>query len=336
MVHHRRPGLTLLELLVVLVILAIMTTVAINATDSVVDQGRYDATTRTLGNIQDAIIGPAGQREPDGSLLITGFVPDMGRLPLSQVDPNDATKMSLRELWDGSLFTPVQAYGLNTVTIPLAGTTTVSMTLPCGWRGPYLRLTTGSNSRLIDGWGNPFDLLTASNSVITGTMVPVDAVRSRGADNQIDTVTTTSYNRDLYTPDQAASPPGAALANFTGRALGSITVQVKSVQSQDNGAGGTINTLVDPLASDGPQVTIVLLEPVNGVLVVPSTGGANPRRADFASGTGASVTFTNVSIGPRALQAFQYDPATGVKKKSAYTPIVLPVGGLPTKTLILQ
>ena len=43
----QRRGLTLVELLVVLTILAIMTTVAITLTDGLVDQGRYDATQRT-------------------------------------------------------------------------------------------------------------------------------------------------------------------------------------------------------------------------------------------------------------------------------------------------
>src|SRR5947209_18975108 len=96
MTHAARRGLTLVELLVVLLILAILTTVAITATSGLVDQARYDATQRTLQNTQDAIIGPAGQREPDGTPLITGFVSDVGRLPVT-VGNDPFTQ--LQELW---------------------------------------------------------------------------------------------------------------------------------------------------------------------------------------------------------------------------------------------
>jgi len=320
------------ELLIVLVILAIMTTVAITATDSLVDQGRYDATQRTLTNIQDAIVGPVGQREPDGSLLITGFVADMGRLPVLV----NAASDPLRELWDPSSMLPAQAYALQNVAIPLTPTLSYTMSLPCGWRGPYLRLPTGTTGQLIDGWGNPFDSLTAAGALVN-VGAPVNVVRSRGQDNAADPAPLPAdfavYNRDQYTPDQLLSPPVPPLANFTARAVATagITVQVKVYNT-------ATSSLEDPQSSDG-QVTIVLIEPANGVLAVPTV--ANLRRQDFAPGMGpttpASGTFPNVTIGPRAIQAFQYDTATNtLKKKSAYTPLMMMPGGLPTKTLILQ
>src|SRR5437763_3727153 len=95
---HPHFGLTLVELLVVLVILAILTTIAVQSTEKVVEQARYEATQRTLQNIQNAILSPPNQRTPDGSLLITGFVADMGRLPQPVADGGDP----LRELWDPS------------------------------------------------------------------------------------------------------------------------------------------------------------------------------------------------------------------------------------------
>ena len=81
MTKTSRRGFTLVELLIVLLILAIMTTVAIQATSGLVDQARYETTQRNLQNIQDAIIGPTNQRASDGSLLITGFAADMGACP---------------------------------------------------------------------------------------------------------------------------------------------------------------------------------------------------------------------------------------------------------------
>src|SRR5262245_61384856 len=69
-----RAGLTLIELLVVLLILSILTVVAVQATDVLVDQGRYDNTQRTLQSIDDAVVGSPNQRDADGTVLVSGFV----------------------------------------------------------------------------------------------------------------------------------------------------------------------------------------------------------------------------------------------------------------------
>ena len=114
---HRRAGLTLVELLVVLAILAIMTTMAVTATNTLVDQSRYDATQRTLLSIEEAVLGPANAREADGTLIVGGFVADVGRLPLAVVDagdPDGAFKQ-LRELWLPGV---MPAYGIQQVVVP--------------------------------------------------------------------------------------------------------------------------------------------------------------------------------------------------------------------------
>ena len=56
--------MTLVELLVVLAILAVMATVAVTSTDVFLSQGRYEATARTLTDVQEAVLGPphAGRR----------------------------------------------------------------------------------------------------------------------------------------------------------------------------------------------------------------------------------------------------------------------------------
>ena len=89
-------GFTLLELVIVLAILAALTTVAVRSLDGVEDQSRYDATRRSLDNIQAAVLGAANERDADGSLLVTGFVADMGRLPYA-VGGDPTTQ--LQELW---------------------------------------------------------------------------------------------------------------------------------------------------------------------------------------------------------------------------------------------
>jgi prepilin-type N-terminal cleavage/methylation domain-containing protein len=338
--RNRRPGLTLLELLIVLVILAIMTTIAVQSTDMLLDQSRYDATRQTLQNIQNAIVGPAGQIQPNGSPQISGFVPDMGRLPNVLADPITGNP-SLRELWDGSVFTLAQSYANQPVPggVTLTPTLSITMSLPCGWRGPYLRLPGGSNGRLVDGWGNPFDLMTTLGS-------PINAVRSLGADGQADPSSLAPgyppYNQDQYAPDQTYTTVSGNLVlntplnTFSAQGVGFLPVQVKILSTT-----GGISSLVDPVSTDG-TVTIVMLEPVNGVLpaftAANTSPAANFRRIDFAAPTTpVTCTFTNVSIGPRAIQAFQYTPAgTTLTRKSMYTPIIMVPGGLPMLTLILQ
>ena len=158
----RRCGLTLVELLVVLVILVILTTIAIQSTSNLADQARFDATQRTLQNIQNAIVGPAGQREPDGTPLITGFVADNGRLPIATADATGA--LTLNELWSNPNAIPTfGAFNSGLATTPAP--TDPDITVYAGWRGPYLQLPPGS-AQLTDGWGNPLSN-SASNATMT-------------------------------------------------------------------------------------------------------------------------------------------------------------------------
>ncbi|MFW5693484.1 MAG: type II secretion system protein, partial [Thermoguttaceae bacterium] len=80
--------MTLVELLVVLTILAILSAVAVFSTETVVRQGRFEATQRTLRAVEEAVLGPEAFRAEDGNLSTSGFVADIGRLPVD-----------LAELW---------------------------------------------------------------------------------------------------------------------------------------------------------------------------------------------------------------------------------------------
>lgn len=159
-----RGGFTLLELLVVLVILTILTVVAVHTVDGLQDQTRFEATQRGLREVEEAVLGPANVRQPDGSLLITGFVADMGRLPSNPSElwlkPDDALVFKKRTVGTVELF--------------------------AGWRGPYLKMPVGGT--LLDGWGKPFVITTTSWRV-----------SSFGADNVDDSISTTAnpYDADL-------------------------------------------------------------------------------------------------------------------------------------------
>lgn len=144
-----RPGLTLLEMTIVLTILAVLTTLAISLTEGTVEQTRFDVTQRQLQEIHRAIVGPDDQ--PDGP----SFLSDVGRLPLVVgTDPG----LQLGELW-------AQPSGVRTfsqaVMDPDASTSDVNDTevkLLSGWRGPYLRLAPG-RVYVSDGWNQPFTIV---------------------------------------------------------------------------------------------------------------------------------------------------------------------------------
>lgn len=389
---RHRSGLTLVELLVVLVILAVVTAIAVQSTESVIDQGRYDATQRTLQNIQNAIVGPPNQRAPDGSQLMTGFVADMGRLPILV----NATSDPLQELWDQTVVATPAAiaanapplYGIQSTTIantastgtnlsypanpPPSGYTaynntsnpvTVTAGLSCGWRGPYLQLPIGSSGRLLDGWGKPFDSMSQTQSPLPYSLTnayalnltpgaQINIVRSLGAENQADPLTLPSgfsaYNLDQYVPSQVSVPPLAPTASTPLTSLsvsGSLTVWVKSLVT-GSGLSGSITYASDPVSvTTSDKVLIVLLTPVAGVLTpvygvnsAPSTPISYFPLSATAGATTPNVmsTFAGVTNGPRAVQAFQFDSSGNVIKRSPLTSLMVPPGGLPMQTLILQ
>ncbi len=295
----RRSGLTLIELLVVLLILAILTTVAIQSTAGLVDQARYEATQRTLQNVQEAIVGPGGQREPDGTLLISGFVADVGRLP-NAVGTDPATQ--LQELWaNPSALAPFTLQ---------AAPSDPQVVVPCGWRGPYLQLQPGS-AQLYDGWGNSFALLQAD--AVTGVPVgqPIPVVRSLGADNASGG---TGYAADadvLLLSTQAAAPVNRYQAVVTG------TVYVLDAQGN--------RTNPDP--ANGP-ITVRFFGPN------PLTGGVLETAVTVTPTTGVPVTYSfNTTIGPRVVRAYQGTATT--QKKSTVTRLTVQPGG-QIKDLLMQ
>jgi len=129
-----RRGVTLIELLIVIMIIGLLTTAALKAYDTSLQAGRYQNTMRTLNEITYAIVG-----NPDlvsnGIRIDYGYVGDMGRLP-----------DKLQDL----------------VTVP-------SGVDPAMWHGPYLiqRVAESPNAYLIDAWGDSLiynkDSLTISS-----------------------------------------------------------------------------------------------------------------------------------------------------------------------------
>jgi len=116
-----RDGVTLLELLIVIMIIGLLTAAALKAYDTSLQAGRFQATAHTLNELSAAIVG-----NPDlvthGMRADYGYIGDVGMVP-----------RHLEEL----------------VTAP----TDID---PGLWRGPYVtnRVVENAKGYMIDGWGD--------------------------------------------------------------------------------------------------------------------------------------------------------------------------------------
>lgn len=181
-----RRGLTLIELVVVLVILAALTGIAVRSLEPVADQARYEQTQKTLENIREAI---QTRDVTNGSVDFAGFVSDMGRLPVAV---NAGGELQPIELWRNDLTTfggaadmvryQVQSSFADPYVHP---TSTIGRTVPVasGWRGPYLQLPPGVD-RLRDGYGRSIVLVANDTAPATPAVAgdPIVNFGSLGAD----------------------------------------------------------------------------------------------------------------------------------------------------------
>lgn len=308
-----QSGLTLLELLVVLTILIVLSTVAITSTSGVADQARYEASQRTLENVREAVIGPANQRDADGSLLITGFVADMGRLPLATSEAvTGGNLFSLKELWENvngiATHAVLAATAANVDDDPEAD---AEVYLATGWRGPYLRLSPG-NAALRDGWAAelvtpdgvvtdyPNALLrTQAGAAITAITQQIGQIHSFGA-NATENGADTSYERDLSVSFSTAQTMASE----------AVTIEIRNPD-------GTPATAV---TADQIIVRLFAPDPVTGLIAV---------TREEAAFTASSITFNFTSTpGPRVLRAY-YDTGNdgSIQRASVIVPTTLRAGG---------
>ena len=133
----RRGGLSLLELIVALGILAALSTVAVRALDPLADQARYEVTLRVLDQLRVATIGDHAAKQTDGQRIISGFLADTGTLPSTLAD--------LTALPAGIDAYSVQSFDSDRDSVD-------DVTISSGWNGPYVHLGAGQSS-LVDGWG---------------------------------------------------------------------------------------------------------------------------------------------------------------------------------------
>ncbi|MGE3809691.1 MAG: type II secretion system protein, partial [Gemmataceae bacterium] len=127
-----RPALTLLELMLVVFILSMVAFSAVSMTNTLDQQSRFESTRDRLESLQRAVAGRPSKSVGD-TLVVEGFVADMGRLPSSL---NELLVPGTQPAYEVD---PVSKVGR-------------------GWRGPYLSTmpTTVGTIEFRDGWGLPW------------------------------------------------------------------------------------------------------------------------------------------------------------------------------------
>lgn len=206
-------ALTLLELLIVVSILAILTTVATRSLVSVGEQTQFETNDALCRDFRRALIGMPNSLQSDGTPMVNGFIADLGRPPRAELEPyivgeNEADSShtgnayTLRELVSQRFSPQFRIYKTDatfvTATSIDTGVTNIALydstnSVAAGWRGPYLQ---GGNDEIIDdGWGKP---LAAYSVVASRTLV---------------NLWITSYQ------NTTASPPSPDISPFVGISL---------------------------------------------------------------------------------------------------------------------
>lgn len=163
-------GFTLIEMTVTLLLLTMLATVALRSASGLQDQARYEQTQERLDMIREAILGDP-RKTVNGQAVVSGFVADMGRLPVC-----------LRELIDGwncdsGTFDAPWATGSCSVTGHTdqascesnAGSWTANPgKMGVGWRGPYLQTSHDQTSlyAFTDGWGREDQGICSDPSIL--------------------------------------------------------------------------------------------------------------------------------------------------------------------------
>ncbi|MEM8884620.1 MAG: prepilin-type N-terminal cleavage/methylation domain-containing protein [Planctomycetota bacterium] len=271
--EDRRRGLTLLELVVVLVILAALGTVMITQTAGLTGEARYEQTVRTLERLQDAVIGRLPLASEDPTAVPPGFVADVGRLPQA------GTALDMSELWDRTATaSPPTAFAVQTLT----GLDN-DLQMACGWRGPYVRLPIGSDE-LRDGWGRSFDLAASDGAAVAmaGDNIAAITTTAPGGGGPFDQPLT-----DVIFEDTSAT---------IDRTTGQVTLQL---------------AFTLPTSPTGGSYAVVrLYGPVNGAAAVVAQSSASLGVAGATQSVTVTFTPADIPIGPKLLRAYQWNSAT--------------------------
>ncbi|MEM9282046.1 MAG: type II secretion system protein [Verrucomicrobiota bacterium] len=216
-------GLTLVELLIVLSIIAVVSTAALRSVVGTFEQQNYDSNVSQLEEIELAVLG-----DDDTA----GFVGDIGRLPIAR--GADATTQ-LSELWNQNV---AVAANISLFAINVAPADE-EVRLGTGWRGPYLNVGINRND-LTDGFANSFLMYESDGSLVADTET-VSIIQSFGANGNSQVApdgSDASYDEDF----EVIFDADAAIANVADAATNTWQSQINVNVNADSGTitGGSV------------------------------------------------------------------------------------------------
>lgn len=306
-----KRGLTLLELVIVLVILASLATIAVSNLEPRVNQQRFEITQRLLEDIDNSIFHR--QINADGTMTTSGFFVDLGGLPRA-VQELDGS-LSLGQLWRNQTATdpPTQfaEYQMRRVTPgnlenddgnaagDSDGESVVAdreIIVGSGWRGPYLKLPMGAD-KLTDAWGHVLrspgatgysHLRSTGDQPVVHAGLEVIGVRSLGENNELDGTILggNAYDSDL--PQQLRLNQNQLFGTLTG------SVRITSGK-------GSVDTIV--VQAYYPDRDTGLIRAERATLSGPDVlgDGWDEYTFSFQDNMGNDVQFP---VGPRAIRAY--------------------------------
>ncbi len=161
----KHGGFSLIELVTVLLLITVLSTIGIRSTVDIGYSARYEQTLERLNGLRKAIVGNPS-RTLNGQPDISGFVADMGRLPINIRELVSADPFCIDidygdDVSNNTLYgTQVLCTGAGYVWHTVAGTNALNIlegNLKAGWEGPYLQVnntpTDTTDDIYVDGWG---------------------------------------------------------------------------------------------------------------------------------------------------------------------------------------
>ncbi len=236
-VHIQQHGFTLLELVLVLFILAILTTTSLSFIENEDGQLRYDESLNKLDLITSSLLR---ERVHQNSSFYSGFVTDNGAIP-----PNNDLEPLTSSTTSWSDVSGNEWLGYGTITpyyynpdgagseVELNDTNNPEYNLFKGFRGSYLLIGLDADGAFLDGWGEAFTIASASNDfdyTFVGTSKPAPF--------------NTDVSRSLAEADWTVAPTALniSIENNTGASIGADAYEVV-VAVFENAA---VDTATDP------------------------------------------------------------------------------------------
>ena len=194
-------GFTFSEILVVVAIMGIVTSVALKNMGKSDDRANYEESLTELKELSKAIVGDENARI-NGERTSFGFIGDIGGLPSSLDDLVSRGSLTVSAL-------------------------DTSKQLAYGWKGPYLEspFSSGSSDFKTDGWGNAYIYSTTQYVLAPGDTV-VAKISSLGADGSVGGE---GYDSDIFVEimkDQVQANVTGSVIEVSGNPVLAATVRV--------------------------------------------------------------------------------------------------------------